>query len=216
MAHKISYLKISKCIRLNIEKYNDKNYHTQQLHQCAKISDLEGCKKYIKFGADINKLNCDQELSDNWENAQHSDWIYCNTPLHIAVLNEHIDCVKLLLEAGADPNLVDTVYGAPICHASSEELLKLLISHGANINDSYWQALETPLCSAIHQNDIERSKLLIKCGADVNAPSFYGETPLEAACSRHHIEIIRLLLEHGVNTDSESFKNFIKNNNFHI
>ena len=69
-----------------------------------------------------------------------------DTALHTAVSVNSTECVKLLLEAGADPNRQDVDGWVAMCGVSSHEVLDLLLKHGAdpNIADqcdfkpSYW------------------------------------------------------------------------------
>jgi len=57
------------------------------------------------------------------------------TPLHLAEKN--IDAIRILLEAGADPNLRDSDWNYPYYYAfygsMSRELIDLYIRHGARL-----------------------------------------------------------------------------------
>ena len=61
--------------------------------------------------------------------------------LSIAVANEALECVKILLKAGADPNQWDLSNKITAMHAVAQsglhtrELLELLVQHGGNINN---------------------------------------------------------------------------------
>lgn len=60
------------------------------------------------------------------------------TPLHISVRNNHLDCVKTLLENGANVNARDGTLGyTPLHYAAlygNPECARLLLDHGAEIN----------------------------------------------------------------------------------
>ncbi|MDP4289691.1 MAG: ankyrin repeat domain-containing protein [Bacteroidota bacterium] len=128
-----------------------------------------------------------------------------------AVLNNKIKAVRILLNCGADPNLHDTYSGtSPIVHASDVEanieILKLILDHGGNPNDRVlktekttgYQSDETPLTAAASIS-FEKTKLLIRYGADVNliiepARILNRNTPLFSAVSWKRVEIVSYLL----------------------
>jgi ankyrin repeat protein len=64
------------------------------LHRMAKRDDIEAVRWLLDHGADPNAL---------W-----SHWDARVTPLHLAVLGGHVDVVRPLLAAGANPRIPDT------------------------------------------------------------------------------------------------------------
>lgn len=55
----------------------------------------------------------------------------------------------------------------------------------------------TPLHFSVERGQIEKAKLLLKQGADVNAIDFRGKTPLSLAAGKGHPAVERLMREHG-------------------
>ncbi len=121
---------------------------------------------------------------------------------------ESTDTLKILLEAGADPNLLDgPVRLRALDYAAMQgraAVAEILLSHGAKVNASDNLYGKTPLHYAIafclidargHQEVIE---VLIAHGADVNARDAEGLTPLELA-KRHAPGngLLHLLLENA-------------------
>jgi uncharacterized protein len=102
------------------------------------------------------------------------------TPLLLAAGSNHLDMVKLLLEAGADP-LIPT----------EQNVTTLMMSAGAGtgLNSSDAETAE----------EIETTSLLIKLGADVNAVGHFGWTPLHLAAYHGRDTIIDLLINNGAN-----------------
>jgi ankyrin repeat protein len=107
--------------------------------------------------------------------------------------------VKRLLDHGIGSNVKDAE-GTPALMAAAlyagADCVKLLLTRGANPNQGN-AAGATPLMWAIP--DIEKVKLLIAAGADVNARSTnLQRTPLLiAATYPGSVEVLRLLVEHG-------------------
>lgn len=68
------------------------------------------------------------------------------TALHTAVINDSLDCARLLLEAGANPNQQDVDGCVPMGGVENEAMLDLLLAHGAdptigdqcNFKPSHW------------------------------------------------------------------------------
>ena len=121
------------------------------------------------------------------------------TPLH--TLYQDAKIMKLLLENGADIN-AKTINGHTILHIAVAnddiDTVSSLLDSGLDVNAvvkaRYKKAVQngrTPLCYA---RSYEMAKLLIECGADVNATDCNNCTPLYFM-SNH--SIIELLLSHG-------------------
>jgi hypothetical protein len=69
------------------------------------------------------------------------------TPLLAAVTNKQTSAAELLLNAGANPNRVHPMFGTAIhaaAAAGDDELLKLIIDHGGEVNATNAQG-QTPL-----------------------------------------------------------------------
>ena len=131
---------------------------------------------------------------------------YGETLLFWAVWNEDIDAVKFLISHGANPNAHDTYNGeSPIAIASDyfirSDILSYLLEHGGNPNDyvkenealSYSPSVKTPLIRAAFTS-LEKTKMLVKAGADVNFFVEPGYTPLVSAERKTTLEVVEFLL----------------------
>ena len=59
------------------------------------------------------------------------------------------------------------------------------------------------LIRAAGRGDIDKVKLLISEGADINAEDQHGDTPLDAAVDGEYTDIVRLLISHGAHINAE-------------
>ncbi|KLU91649.1 hypothetical protein MAPG_10167, partial [Magnaporthiopsis poae ATCC 64411] len=126
-----------------------------------------------------------------------------NTVLHAAVrqpfVKSHSDTLKVLLEAGADPNVANgSGLKAITCAAAWQnwEAVRLLLAHGADPSGEDGVSVgTTPLLSAVRYQrafggNLSTIKMLLDAGADPNGgnvPPIAGATP----------EVMSLLLERG-------------------
>ena len=87
--------------------------------------------------------------------------------------------VRRALELGVDPN-VPSAYGIPPLHAArSAEVMSVLVEAGASVdarNANGFSALHYAV-RAVEGDEVVFA--LIKCGADVNSKTGYGNTPLD-------------------------------------
>lgn len=128
--------------------------------------------------------------------------------LMLAARRGHLEVVKVLLKAGADPNSSGGMHGlgffSPLTLAMNREnknklqMIDTLIAGGARLNPPT-SFHESPLDTAIHENDIELVRALLKRGSDVNWESKFGSTPLASAVTtgERNVNIVRLLLDAG-------------------
>lgn len=106
-------------------------------------------------------------------------------PLHLACYFHHTEIVKLLLRAGADPNVVsdNSVKIRPLHsvmsqtdHAAGAEIVGLLLSAGADPRAGNALGVQ-PIHLAVVNGHEVAAQLLIAAGADPNARANDGKTP---------------------------------------
>ncbi|MGE0207196.1 MAG: ankyrin repeat domain-containing protein [Candidatus Babeliales bacterium] len=107
--------------------------------------------------------------------------------------------VKLLIEHGAQVNLVDKYGNTALMRAADTghlEIVQYLLEHGAEIDhvDEYGNSA---LRKAARNGHTQVVKLLLDHGADINQRNSYGGTLLMAASYSGHADIVKILLERG-------------------
>lgn len=124
------------------------------------------------------------------------------TPLLWAMYFRNDQGVALLLDLGADPNLVtEKVVFSPMYFASmaeTPELLRLLLKFGGNPNHPERGRIDDlPLSRAASNGRIENIKMLLAAGADINAHDQYNASAARWSVSQAHFEVTAFLLEYG-------------------
>ena len=117
-----------------------------------------------------------------------------------AAASTNFSCVKLLLQAGADPHNTNK-YKYSALHYAAEynnnpEVLRLLVTAGVNLEErDEWGA--TALTKTVGGNKIESAKLLLDCGADINSLDKDNDTPLHDSLFHRCNDMTELLLSRG-------------------
>lgn len=116
------------------------------------------------------------------------------------------------LKNGVDPNKKDEIGMRPLEYASSFECIKLLLEAGAEPNIFFESTSGTPLQIASIRNHTDVVKILLKYGANPNIPNLNGLTALDHACHacnlRGDIDIIETLLAYGANINHQDASGF--------
>jgi ankyrin repeat protein len=154
----------------------------KSIWEAASDGDLEAIEAHIAAETDLNEQN---------------ETGY--TPLHYGVMKTRPGVLALLLEAGADPDVVNNQAKTPLDLAisgSKDEIIDLLLEAGA--------AVEPPV-DGIHvlawNNEVIGVKLHIYAGTDIDQSDEFGNIPLLLAVEKGHIGVLELLIKHEANLE---------------
>ena len=124
------------------------------------------------------------------------------TVLHYLVVENNLDAVQWLISRGASVNATHDESETPLADATGldhPEMVKLLLSHGADPNGSGY-CLGTPLERA---DNVEIVDLLLAAGADVNRGTSSSGPPLHAALESGRRAVAERLIQAGASTTSQ-------------
>ena len=132
------------------------------------------------------------------------------TALDVAVYGSNMNCMKILIQAGADVNAQSRsphVPGKPPIVLAAEvgniDVIAPLIRAGADVNATDERG-QSALLKTIAQHDI--LNFLIHAGADVNVVDKLGNTPLIVAAFFGNVNCIRLSLLGGAEINREAME----------
>ncbi|ANB50636.1 hypothetical protein [Powai lake megavirus] len=153
---------------------------TVPLSYAIKYKNIEAIKILLEKGADVNYKNSDNmnalhlavlkkdititKLIINHIKNINSRTIQGSSALHFACSFQIFEIVKILLENGADQNIIELEYDFQ------------------------------PIFYSVIQNDVEISKILIDYGADPNYQDYLGNTIIHYCIMDDHIEILDYIM----------------------
>ena len=101
------------------------------------------------------------------------------TCLHIAAGHGQVECCRVLLDCGVDVEAKDKFGRTPLMYATTCEVVKLLLSRGANANTRDWTGSTVLHHCARTSLDKRCVGELVSAGASVTTMDKVGETPLK-------------------------------------
>ncbi|KAI2472567.1 putative ankyrin repeat protein [Annulohypoxylon bovei var. microspora] len=124
------------------------------------------------------------------------------TALYVAVVENHLDVARLLLEYEPKPDLGVTPTGQAMLmiqaiYTKNTELVSLLIQHGAEVDfvDPSCSFSKTPLSRACMKGDLEMVKLLLENNAGINYTGGKSDAPLFTSLYENSPKVAEFLLE---------------------
>ncbi len=118
-----------------------------------------------------------------------------------AIQSSNLDTIALFLERGADPNIQNEGWGAPLHRTTDPVIAALLIAHGADVN-AQDSSGATPLTTV---DNAAVFTLLLTNGADVAVSDSSGGTPLHrAAYEFQDAGLVNLLIESGADVNART------------
>lgn len=155
--------------------------------------ELHALEALLDHGADINAQD------DNG-----------NTALMHAVKNGEVAAVKLLLERGAKVDIEDKGGSTALSECvwtsvkDGAQKIRLLLDHGAKINQPMGEDHETALMTAASIGNLEIVKYLVEQGADVNARMTGGGSALAYAAIGGRVDVVKYLIERGADVNARA------------
>ncbi|XP_063079590.1 ankyrin repeat and SOCS box protein 2-like [Engraulis encrasicolus] len=172
----------------SLNKPNDEGWI--HLHEVAYYNAV-GCSKLLlqAFPDLVNKRNDKSQ-----------------TPLILAVGRKNLACVKLLINAGGDPNIANNagetaVYKA--CEKGTEEILDAVLKAGGNPCRANI-ARNTPLHEAVGTKNVNMVKMLVEAGAKTWTMDSYGIESLFTAAQCGAADVLNYLIKLGGNINTQA------------
>ena len=140
--------------------------------------------------------------------------IYCQTALWLACSYRQQDSIKILLEAGSNPNTASTYDDGNTCHHAaimggcSKKIIRKIIDHGAKVNATNKRNRTALTLACVSKNE-GAINVLLNSSADPNiADNPYCDTSLHKAvrleCS---IGVVQAIIDHGANVNATNTEN---------
>ncbi len=195
-----------------------------KLFAAIEARDLCAAKQALNLGADPNAtafgFSVIQEaaMSSCWDivtlliargaNPDQREGEGSQTALFCAISDQNSSALTMLLHAGASPNLTEWASGdetSALQHAAeigNTDILRHLLEAGANVSQCYGEWECSPLHCAVLADQPEAAALLLKFGANPDAPDIQGRTPRELADSplrRERAHLVKLFASHPKN-----------------
>ena len=189
------------------------------LHTAVLDRRLDVVQVLLSKGADENKANDDDKLPLHYardcpaagfmlENGCEADATDSGQDdaqgLSVMAWLGDTEGVAFYLALGADVNATNDAGETALhkaCHNGDEDIVEMLLAHGARKDVREERENQTPLLVAAKAGRRKVVDCLLKAGVDVAAENNSGHTPLNEAAWHGHWEVARLLIENDALVD---------------
>ena len=157
--------RVLQCDNVGSKNFNvNGSLYDSLLHVAARNNNYDICKMLLKFGADVNKLNLDDQ-----------------SPLNVAETNKNYSICKLLVKRRKRKEKRILYNKALHIFARKNDLTtcKKLIN-SVNVNETD-EKERTPLHVAVMFANDKVCELLLEYGANVNTKDSYNDSPIQLA-----------------------------------
>ncbi len=149
------------------------------IFKAAQVGHADSLLRLLRNGADPNEVG-------------QVGW----TPLLIAVAQQQIKAVEVLLEFGAEPNVSNALGRTPLmfaCRYGNKDLVERLLAAGADPNLRGVPTEMPALGVAAKLGHLEIVRLLLKAGSDPKLGDHDGHLPIHVAEKAGHGEVAAML-----------------------
>lgn len=159
------------------------------LYKAAKEGNLQKLKEILEH--DFGGEQITFKGRDDW------------TPLIVAVVFNHIDCVEELLLYGADINCRTSSGCTPLLYASMKghtNLVEFLLKYNCDVDskDNYGSSA---LIEAAKNGNTHTVSILLNHGCDINTIDNQGNNALHQACKNNHLKCVIELVKANINVN---------------
>ncbi|KAA8545512.1 hypothetical protein F0562_020296 [Nyssa sinensis] len=130
------------------------------------------------------------------------------TPLHIAALKGHEDCVLALIKHACNIHLKDMDGNTALWDAISAKHHSIfrILYHCAAMSDPYIAG--DLLCTAAKRDDLMVMKELLKHGLHVDSKGHHGLTAIQIAMEENRVDMVKLLVMNGADVSDSDKRKF--------
>ena len=175
------------------------SFYTNPLYYASLLGIVETIKYLLGCGMDINIIGGTFA-----------------TPLQAAASSGHTDSVRLLLDHGADVDLMDLTYGfgnalqAAAAHGH-EDIVNMLLDHGAHaklsgglMDKCIIVASASPVFNVPQATACRIIERLINAGAEIESANESGGIALHEAARTDSSDIVEMLLKNGADKNASN------------
>lgn len=179
LSHRFDWIEKLRALGVRVCPVLDRKVSGARLRLAAATGDVGEAKRLLAQGADPD--------GTEWDH-----------PLAVAIQQNHVEVVRILLEAGARPTLPDSAYQQPWSMAAGQgrpEMIRMLVEKGATLSTGDWNSVLMAACS---RGDREMLELALQNGAS-RAATWFDEDSLrhqsavEIAMRGGHVELAKIL-----------------------